>query len=142
MMYGIWGRIVCISTLTRGLCAAVSPRNFRPLISFAVFGIKNGMPLIFSFAAISIVSLRPFQPPGRPLSSSRASLPFFPKIIIRRFSRIFRRRKAVQFPFLPKLSRSFCACDHLYLMKKDPKLLERRVYAGPTAEKETSQKII
>ena len=30
----------------------------------------------------------------------------------------------------------------LYLMKKDPKLLERRVYAGPTAEKEPSQKII
>jgi protein-S-isoprenylcysteine O-methyltransferase Ste14 len=30
----------------------------------------------------------------------------------------------------------------VYLMKKDPKLLERRVYAGPTAEKETSQKII
>ena len=30
----------------------------------------------------------------------------------------------------------------IYLMKKDPKLLERRVYAGPTAEKETSQKII
>ena len=30
----------------------------------------------------------------------------------------------------------------LYLMEKDPKLLERRVYAGPTAEKETSQKII
>ena len=30
----------------------------------------------------------------------------------------------------------------LYLRKKDPKLLERRVYAGPTAEKETSQKII
>jgi protein-S-isoprenylcysteine O-methyltransferase Ste14 len=30
----------------------------------------------------------------------------------------------------------------LYLMKKDPKLLERRVYAGPTAEKETSQKVI
>jgi protein-S-isoprenylcysteine O-methyltransferase Ste14 len=30
----------------------------------------------------------------------------------------------------------------LYLMKKDPKLLERRVYAGPNAEKETSQKII
>jgi protein-S-isoprenylcysteine O-methyltransferase Ste14 len=30
----------------------------------------------------------------------------------------------------------------LYLMKKDPKLLERRVYAGPTAEKESSQKII
>ncbi len=30
----------------------------------------------------------------------------------------------------------------LYLMKKDPKLLERRVHAGPTAEKETVQKII
>jgi len=30
----------------------------------------------------------------------------------------------------------------LYLMKKDPKLLERRVHAGPTAEKETGQKII
>ena len=30
----------------------------------------------------------------------------------------------------------------VYLMKKDPKLLERRMYAGPTAEKETSQKII
>jgi protein-S-isoprenylcysteine O-methyltransferase Ste14 len=30
----------------------------------------------------------------------------------------------------------------LYLMKKDPKLLERRVYAGPTAEKEWTQKII
>jgi protein-S-isoprenylcysteine O-methyltransferase Ste14 len=30
----------------------------------------------------------------------------------------------------------------LYLMKKDPKLLERRVHAGPTAEKETAQKII
>jgi protein-S-isoprenylcysteine O-methyltransferase Ste14 len=30
----------------------------------------------------------------------------------------------------------------VYLMKRDPKLLERRVYAGPTAEKETSQKII
>jgi protein-S-isoprenylcysteine O-methyltransferase Ste14 len=30
----------------------------------------------------------------------------------------------------------------LYLMTKDPKLLERRVHAGPTAEKETSQKII
>jgi protein-S-isoprenylcysteine O-methyltransferase Ste14 len=30
----------------------------------------------------------------------------------------------------------------LYLMKKDPRLLERRVHAGPTAEKETSQKII
>src|ERR1700723_2633243 len=30
----------------------------------------------------------------------------------------------------------------LYLMKKDPKLLERRLYAGPNAEKEASQKII
>jgi protein-S-isoprenylcysteine O-methyltransferase Ste14 len=30
----------------------------------------------------------------------------------------------------------------LYLMKKDPKLLERRVNAGPRAEKEKSQKII
>jgi protein-S-isoprenylcysteine O-methyltransferase Ste14 len=30
----------------------------------------------------------------------------------------------------------------LYLMRKDPKLLERRVQAGPTAEKERSQKII
>jgi protein-S-isoprenylcysteine O-methyltransferase Ste14 len=30
----------------------------------------------------------------------------------------------------------------LYLMKEDPKLLERRVSAGPTAEKEPSQKII
>jgi hypothetical protein len=30
----------------------------------------------------------------------------------------------------------------LYLMKKDPGLLERRVYGGPTAEKKTSQKII
>jgi protein-S-isoprenylcysteine O-methyltransferase Ste14 len=30
----------------------------------------------------------------------------------------------------------------LYLTKRDPKLLERRVYAGPTAEKETSQKVI
>jgi protein-S-isoprenylcysteine O-methyltransferase Ste14 len=30
----------------------------------------------------------------------------------------------------------------MYLMKNDPKLLERRVYAGPTAEKETSQKLI
>jgi protein-S-isoprenylcysteine O-methyltransferase Ste14 len=29
----------------------------------------------------------------------------------------------------------------LYLMTNDPKLLERRVRAGPTAEKETSQKI-
>jgi protein-S-isoprenylcysteine O-methyltransferase Ste14 len=29
-----------------------------------------------------------------------------------------------------------------YLVKKDPTLLERRVQAGPTAEKETSQKII
>jgi len=30
----------------------------------------------------------------------------------------------------------------LYLMEKDPKLLERRVQAGPTAEKERSQKVI
>ena len=30
----------------------------------------------------------------------------------------------------------------LYLMTKDPKLLERRVHAGPMAEKESSQKII
>ena len=30
----------------------------------------------------------------------------------------------------------------VYLMKKHPKLLGRRVHAGPTAEKETSQKII
>ena len=30
----------------------------------------------------------------------------------------------------------------IYLMKSDPRLLERRVYGGPTAEKETSQKII
>jgi hypothetical protein len=30
----------------------------------------------------------------------------------------------------------------LYLMKKDPKLLERRMQGGPTAEKEWSQKII
>jgi protein-S-isoprenylcysteine O-methyltransferase Ste14 len=30
----------------------------------------------------------------------------------------------------------------VYLMKKDPKLLERRVTAGPLNEKETSQKII
>jgi protein-S-isoprenylcysteine O-methyltransferase Ste14 len=30
----------------------------------------------------------------------------------------------------------------LYLMKNDPKLLERRMRGGPTAEKETSQKII
>jgi protein-S-isoprenylcysteine O-methyltransferase Ste14 len=30
----------------------------------------------------------------------------------------------------------------LYLMKKDPKLLERRMRGGPAAEKETSQKII
>jgi len=29
-----------------------------------------------------------------------------------------------------------------YLMKNDPQLLARRVYAGPTAEKETRQKII
>jgi len=30
----------------------------------------------------------------------------------------------------------------VYLMKSDPGLLERRIYAGPTAEKEKSQKII
>jgi protein-S-isoprenylcysteine O-methyltransferase Ste14 len=30
----------------------------------------------------------------------------------------------------------------LYLMTKDPELLERRVHAGPLAEKETSQKVI
>jgi hypothetical protein len=30
----------------------------------------------------------------------------------------------------------------LYLIKKDPGLLERRVYGGPTAEKKTSQKIV
>ncbi|MDB5991888.1 MAG: hypothetical protein JWQ10_3291, partial [Herbaspirillum sp.] len=30
----------------------------------------------------------------------------------------------------------------LYLMKKDPQLLARRMRGGPTAEKETSQKII
>jgi len=30
----------------------------------------------------------------------------------------------------------------IYLMKNDPKLLEKRVYAGPIAEKEMSQKII
>jgi protein-S-isoprenylcysteine O-methyltransferase Ste14 len=30
----------------------------------------------------------------------------------------------------------------IYLMKNDPKLLERRMQGGPTAEKETSQKII
>jgi protein-S-isoprenylcysteine O-methyltransferase Ste14 len=30
----------------------------------------------------------------------------------------------------------------LYLMKRDPKLLERRTQGGPISEKETSQKII
>jgi protein-S-isoprenylcysteine O-methyltransferase Ste14 len=30
----------------------------------------------------------------------------------------------------------------VYLMKNDPKLLERRMHGGPTAEKELSQKII
>jgi cobalamin synthase len=30
----------------------------------------------------------------------------------------------------------------VYLMKKDPKLLERRISVGSTSEKETSQKII
>ena len=38
--------------------------------------------------------------------------------------------------FLPALAIT------VYLMKKDPQLLARRVHAGPTAEKETSQKII
>ncbi len=38
--------------------------------------------------------------------------------------------------FLPALAIT------IYLMKQDPQLLARRVYAGPTAEKETSQKII
>jgi len=38
--------------------------------------------------------------------------------------------------FLPALAIT------IYLMKNDPQLLARRVYAGPTAEKETSQKII
>jgi len=38
--------------------------------------------------------------------------------------------------FLPALAIT------IYLMKKDPQLLARRVYAAPTAEKETSQKII
>jgi protein-S-isoprenylcysteine O-methyltransferase Ste14 len=36
----------------------------------------------------------------------------------------------------------FSVAITLYLMKKDPGLLERRVRGGPTAEKETSQKII
>ncbi len=38
--------------------------------------------------------------------------------------------------FLPALAIT------LYLMKRDPKLLARRLSAGPTAEKQTSQKII
>ena len=35
-----------------------------------------------------------------------------------------------------------CAWITLYLWRKDPALLERRVKAGPAAEKETSQKLI
>jgi protein-S-isoprenylcysteine O-methyltransferase Ste14 len=35
-----------------------------------------------------------------------------------------------------------CFAITIYLMKEDPKLLERRVTAGPIHEKETSQKII
>jgi protein-S-isoprenylcysteine O-methyltransferase Ste14 len=35
-----------------------------------------------------------------------------------------------------------CLAITLYLMKKDPKLLERRMRGGPTAEKEPTQKII
>jgi hypothetical protein len=35
-----------------------------------------------------------------------------------------------------------CLVITIYLMKKDPKLLERRITVGPTDEKETSQKII
>jgi protein-S-isoprenylcysteine O-methyltransferase Ste14 len=43
--------------------------------------------------------------------------------------------------FLSVFSMSVLAIT-LYLMKKDPKLLERRVNAGPGAEKEKKQKII
>jgi protein-S-isoprenylcysteine O-methyltransferase Ste14 len=43
--------------------------------------------------------------------------------------------------FLPVLFLPALAIT-VYLMKKDPQLLARRVHAGPTAEKETSQKII
>jgi protein-S-isoprenylcysteine O-methyltransferase Ste14 len=43
--------------------------------------------------------------------------------------------------FLAVFSLSVLAIT-IYLMKKDPKLLERRVSAGPGAEKERSQKII
>lgn len=43
--------------------------------------------------------------------------------------------------FLAIFSASVLAIT-VYLMKKDPKLLERRVNAGPGAEKKTSQKII
>jgi protein-S-isoprenylcysteine O-methyltransferase Ste14 len=43
--------------------------------------------------------------------------------------------------FLAVFGAAACAIT-LYLMAKDPKLLERRVQAGPIAEKETSQKII
>ena len=43
--------------------------------------------------------------------------------------------------FLAVFSMSVLAITR-YLMKKDPKLLERRIHAGSRAEKETSQKII
>lgn len=43
--------------------------------------------------------------------------------------------------FLAVFSLSVLAIT-IYLMKKDPKLLERRVRAGPAAEKEKNQKII
>jgi protein-S-isoprenylcysteine O-methyltransferase Ste14 len=43
--------------------------------------------------------------------------------------------------FLAVLSTSTMAVT-LYLMKNDPKLLERRMKAGPGAEQETSQKVI
>lgn len=43
--------------------------------------------------------------------------------------------------FLAVFFGSACAIT-VYLIKKDPELLERRVTAGPTNEKETSQKII
>ena len=51
-------------------------------------------------------------------------------------------------PKLPaSMGISFCSFGSslaitLYLMKKDPKLLERRMRAGPGAEKEKSQKIV
>jgi len=43
--------------------------------------------------------------------------------------------------FLAVFSASVLAIT-LYLMKNDPKLLERRMHSGPSAEKENSQKII